>query len=474
MDKEPSKIADSVYEFPKKGEMNVPLRVYATQKILDEIEPDAFKQGMNVASLPGIVKASIMLPDAHFGYGFPIGGVAAFDLEKGVVSPGGVGFDINCGVRLISTDLTYQELKPKLREITARLFEAIPAGVGSKSRLRVTDTELRTVLTEGAKWAVDNGYGMLEDLEHIEENGRMQGAQPDKCSHKAFERGRPQLGTLGSGNHFLEIQKVEQVFDEATAKTLGIKEGNITVMLHCGSRGFGHQVASDYIRVMEEASAKYGIKLVDRQLACAPINSKEAKDYMGAMFCAVNYAFANRQTITHWVREAFSKVFGEIKMPLIYDVCHNIAKFEEHEVNGGKKTLCVHRKGATRSFGPGRKEIPAAYRSIGQPVIIPGDMGTASYLLLGTKKAEQETFGSTCHGAGRIMSRTQATTDFGGLQIKKMLEAKGQVIFATTPKVLAEEAPDAYKDIDEVIDSVVTAGLSKKVARMVPLGVSKG
>ena len=358
--------------------------------------------------------------------------------------------------------------------MTARLAESVPAGVGAKSRLRLSISELKEVLVDGAKWAVDNGYGTKDDLEHQEENGRIEGALPEKGSDKALKRGRPQLGTLGSGNHFLEVQRVEQIFDEETAKAFGVKKDNITVMIHCGSRGFGHQVASDYIKVMGSAVGKYNIPLIDRQLACAPLSSKEAKDYLGAMFCAVNYAFANRQIISHWTRESFAKVFEDIEMPLVYDVCHNIAKFEEHEIDGIKKTLCVHRKGATRAFGPGRMEIPAAYREVGQPVLIPGDMGTASYLLKGTKKAEEETFGSTCHGAGRIMSRSQAIRDFRSSEVKRTLEAKGEVIFSANPKLLAEEAPDAYKDIDEVIESVVSAGLSERVARMTPLGVSKG
>ncbi len=466
------KIREAVWELPQEGEMRTPMRVYATEKILGEIEAGAFQQGVNVSYLPGIQKYSIMLPDAHYGYGFPIGGVAAFDKETGVVSPGGTGFDINCGVRLLSTNLKYEDVKPKLKTLVEKLFENIPAGVGSKGRLRVTDPELKNVLVEGARWAVENGYGNGKDLEHMEENGKMEDANPEKCSQKAFQRGRPQLGTLGAGNHFLEIQRTDEIYEPETAEKFGIREeGQITVMVHCGSRGFGHQVADEYIRVMEGAMKKYNISLPDRQLACAPLGTKEAEDYLQAMRCAVNYAFCNRQVITHWVRETFAQVFGEEQeMPLIYDVCHNIAKFEEYD----GKELCVHRKGATRAFGPGRKEIPKAYRSTGQPVIIPGSMGTASYLMVGTKTAEEETFGSTCHGAGRTMSRHAAISKFRGENIQKTMEERGQYVKATAPISLAEEAAEAYKDIDEVIKSVDISGIAKKVARVVPLGVTKG
>jgi len=466
------KIRDCVWELPQEGGMRAPLRVYANEKILGDIESGAFQQGANIAYLPGIEKYAIMLPDAHFGYGFPIGGVAAFNKEEGVVSPGGVGFDINCGVRLLTTSLTHEDVKPKMKILVEKLFENIPAGVGSKGKLRVTDAELKKVLVGGARWAVENGYGTERDLEHMEENGKMEGADPEKCSQKAYQRGRPQLGTLGSGNHFLEIQKVDSIYNPDTAEKFGIREeGQITVMVHCGSRGFGHQIADDYIRVMEGAMKKYKIEVPDRQLACAPLGTKEAEDYLSAMRCAVNYAFCNRQVITHWIRETFAQVFGrDVEMPLVYDVCHNIAKFEEYE----GKELCVHRKGATRAFGPGRKEIPKAYRNTGQPVIIPGSMGTSSYLLVGTKTAEEETFGSTCHGAGRIMSRNMAINKFRGENIQKTMEARGQYVKATAPMSLAEEAAEAYKDIDEVIESVDRAGISKKVARVTPLGVTKG
>jgi len=377
----------------------------------------------------------------------------------------------NCGVRLLSTNLSEQDVRPKLRELVEQLFRNVPSGVGSKSRIRASDSELDEVLSTGARYAIKKGYGIENDLEHMEENGCIEGADPSKVSQRAKERGKPQIGTLGSGNHFLEVQKVDKIFQPEIAARFGIhEEGQITVMVHCGSRGFGHQVADDYIHVMMPAARKYGIDLPDRELACAPLNSKEAQDYIAAMKCAVNYAFCNRQFITHWVRETFKRILPDSELDLVYDVCHNIAKFEEH---GGKK-LCVHRKGATRAFAAGREEIPSEYRDIGQPVIIPGDMGTASYVLIGTEKAMEETFGSACHGAGRTMSRTAAIKRFRGEEVKRRLEQKGEVIKAKSWKSLAEEVPEAYKDVDEVIKSVELSGISKAIARVVPLGVAKG
>lgn len=465
-----TQIRPAVWEFREEG-MNVPGRVYATEKLFRQIEEGVFKQVSNVGRLPGILKASMAMPDAHYGYGFPIGGVAAFDLDEGVISPGGVGYDINCGVRLLTTNLTVEQVRPKLRDLIDGLFKNIPSGVGSKSKLRIDHSTLNNVCVEGAKWAVENGYGRQEDLRHIEENGTIDGADPAKVSERAMVRGRPQLGTLGSGNHFLEVQKVDEIIDPVVAKRFGITSPDqITVMVHCGSRGFGYQVADDYIRVMLDAARKYNISLPDRQLACAPLHSKEARDYIAAMYCAVNYAFANRQVITHWVRETFRELFPDCRLDLVYDVCHNIAKFEEH---GGQK-VCVHRKGATRAFAAGRKEVPKAYKDVGQPVIVPGDMGTASYVLVGTDQAMDETFGSVCHGAGRVMSRAAAVRSHRGEQVKRALEDKGEVIRATSLKVLAEEAPDAYKDIREVIKSVETAGLSRSIAKVIPLGVAKG
>lgn len=453
--------------------MRVPLRIYANRRILESMDPEAFVQGANVASLPGIRKYSIMLPDAHYGYGFPIGGVAAFGVKDGVISPGGVGFDINCGVRLIRTDMRVEEVRPKLRELVKTIFRNVPSGLGSKGRIRVSTSQLDDVLAMGVEWAVENGYGWEEDLERIEEGGHMEGADPDLVSDRAKERGKPQLGSLGSGNHFLEVQVVEKVFDEEVAQRFGLFEGQVTVMIHTGSRGLGHQVASDYLKIMEKAHRKYGISLPDRQLAAVPFQSEEGQKYFSAMKCAVNYAFTNRQLITHWVRESFQQVFKQdaedLGMNIVYDVAHNIAKVEDH----GER-LVVHRKGATRAFGPGRDEIPEIYRDVGQPVLIPGDMGRASYVLVGTKTAMEETWGSTCHGAGRVMSRAAAKRRVRGSEVKARLEGRGEVVMAASMAVLAEEAPEAYKNVDDVVESVARAGISRIVARMRPLGVVKG
>ena len=460
-----------VWEFKEAG-MRVPARVIATKKLFEGFEEGVFTQISNVAKLPGIVNAALVMPDGHYGYGFPIGGVAAFSLDEGVISPGGVGYDINCGVRLMASNLTVGDVKPKLRALTEKLFDNVPSGLGSESKLRYSEKELEEVCVQGAKWAVEKGFGIKEDLGHMEEDGCIKGADPSKVSQRAKARGRPQLGTLGSGNHFLEVQQVDQIYDAEVAKKFGINErGQITVMVHCGSRGLGYQVADEYIQVMLNAAKKYGIKLPDNELACAPLKSKEADDYVKAMYCAVNYAFANRQFITHWVRESFKGFFPDVKLDMIYDVCHNIAKFEEHEEVG---EVCVHRKGATRAFAAGRKEIPEEYRSVGQPVLVPGDMGTASYILVGTDTAMKESFGSVCHGAGRVMSRTKAMHDQRGEDVQKKLEAKGEIIRAASWKVLAEEAPEAYKDVDEVVKSIELAGLGKIVARVVPFGVVKG
>lgn len=469
------KIREGVWEFQNAG-MNVPARIYASDKLFGGIEEGVFRQAMNVAKLPGIQKASMVMPDGHYGYGFPIGGVASFDMDKGIISPGGVGYDINCGVRLLTTNLNANDLRPKLRILIDKLFDNIPSGVGSKGKLRISTSELDEVSMIGARWAVEKGLGIEEDLKHIEENGSIKGADPAKVSGRAKERGRPQLGTLGAGNHFLEVQRVDRIFDPEVAKKFGInQQDQITVMVHCGSRGFGYQVADDYIKVMLNASQKYGITLPDKELACAPINSNEANDYVSAMYCAVNYAFCNREIITHWVRKTFEEIFGnDCEINLIYDVCHNIAKFEKHMLDGEMKELCVHRKGATRAFSSGRTEISETYRNVGQPVIIPGDMGRASYVLIGTETAMKETWGSTCHGAGRMMSRHGALREVRGEDVKRQLEAKGEVIRATSLKVLAEEMPFAYKDVDEVIRSVELSGISRAIARVVPLGVAKG
>lgn len=452
-----------------------PVRVYASKRIMDQMEKGVYKQAENVSQLPGLIDSAMVMPDGHYGYGFPIGGVAAFDLQEGVVSPGGVGYDINCGVHMLSTNLSSKEVKPRLKKIINSLFSKIPSGVGRKSKLKLSKGQLQNALVDGAKWAVENGYGYEQDLERMEENGRIQQANPDKVSNRALSRGQPQLGTLGGGNHFLEIQKVDKIFDPQIAETFGVKrEGQVMVMIHCGSRGFGHQVADEYIKKMLGAAKRHKIDLPDKELACAPISSKEAEDYFGAMFCGVNFAFCNRQVIGHWTREVFQDHFSDLKMPMVYDVCHNIAKFEKHEVDGKQKEVCIHRKGATRAFPKGRKEVPSVYRDVGQPVIIPGDMGTASYLLVGTETALEETFGSTCHGAGRTMSRTGAIKKFWGGDVRKELESRGQEVAATHDKILAEEYSKAYKEIDEVIDSVKVSGLSEPVARLKPMGVVKG
>ena len=474
------KITDYKWELPKgyKPGMKVPAIFYINRKLMGILERDAVEQAANVATMPGIQMASLVMPDVHVGYGFPIGGVAGFDADEGVVSPGGVGFDINCGVRLIRSNLTVDEVRPKIRELIDELFVAVPSGVGSEGRLRVSDRELDEILVAGAKWAVENGYGYERDLEHCEENGALEGAKPEVVSRKARERGRPQLGTLGSGNHFLEVQYVEKIYDEDAAKVMGLEEGMVTVMVHCGSRGLGHQVCSDFLVVLDRAVRKYGIRLPDRQLACAPIKSKEGQDYFGGMAASANYAWCNRQIITHWVRETFQKVFkmseDDLGMELVYDVAHNIAKFETHRVDGKKVKLCVHRKGATRAFGPGHPDIPKDYQKIGQPVLIPGSMGTPSYVLVGTEKAMEETFGSTCHGSGRVMSRAAAKRRLRGDQVKNKLLSQGIYVRATHGAVLAEEAPEAYKMSDDVVEVVHRAGISKIVARLRPLGVAKG
>jgi len=476
------KVDNNRFRIPKtyKPGMRTDGLIYASEVMIEKIKQDqAPEQIANVATLPGIVGYAMAMPDIHWGYGFPIGGVAAFDTEKGIISPGGVGYDINCGVRLLRTDLTHNDIKNRIQELVRSLFNNIPSGVGSKGKIRIDEKEVKEVLKNGAQWALKKGYGWKEDIEKIEENGALKGANPDKVSRRALERGRPQLGTLGAGNHFLEIQIVEDIYDRESAKVLGIDDvGQITIMIHTGSRGLGYQVCDDNVKVLGKVTRKYGIDIPDRQLACAPINSPEGKSYFEQMACAANYAWANRQCIMHWVRESFEKILGkkarDLGMHLIYDVAHNIAKFEEHTVAGEMKKVCVHRKGATRAFAAGHKDIPLIYKNIGQPVLIPGDMGTHSYLLLGTEKAMQETFGSTCHGAGRVMSRTKAMQRTKGRRIDKELADKGIFVLSASGEVLRQEVPEAYKDIDMVVDAVHNAGISKKVARMRPIGVVKG
>lgn len=460
--------------------MRVPGIIFSDKELLNHaIGEKTIEQVINVATLPGIIKASFAMPDIHYGYGFPIGGVAAFGEENGVISPGGVGFDISCGVRTLRTDLSVSDIKDRLEDLMGLLSFRIPKGVGSKGRIKLSRQKLTRLLVEGVGWAIKNGYGWEEDKFLLEERGCMEGAVTDFISNLALDRGLNQVGTLGSGNHFLEIQAVDEIYDERAAEIMGLKKDQITIMIHSGSRGLGHQVCSDYIRVMQQASSKYGIKLPDRQLACAPLNSPEGKRYYGAMICAVNYAMVNRHCLCHWAREAFERFFGKsqekLGMSMIYDVSHNIAKIEEHNINGRTVRLCVHRKGATRAYPPGHKDIPERYRSIGQPVIIPGDMGRYSYILLGTEEAMSESFGSTCHGAGRLMSRTKAKKFIRGSELKKSLfDSKGIVVMAESMSGLAEEAPQAYKDVSKVVDIAHNAGISKKAIRLRPLGVLKG
>ncbi len=452
--------------------------IYVDEVLEKALETQSVEQVANVATLPGIVKASMAMPDIHTGYGFAIGGVAAFELEGGIVSPGGVGYDINCGVRLLRSNLKREEAALRMKDLVGVLYTEIPSGVGSKGKIRLDPGNERELLLRGARWAVEQGFGNAEDLGKIESGGCIDGADPSLISSKAYERGRAQQGTLGSGNHFLEVQYIDEIYDEKAANSLGLFKDHVTVMIHTGSRGFGHQVCTDFLEVMERAINKYRIGLPDKELACAPLESPEARDYLAAMRAAANYAWANRQCIMHWAREAFLKVFQaspkKLGMELIYDVAHNIAKIEDHEVNGKKMKLIVHRKGATRAFPPGHPELPEIYRPLGQPVLIPGDMGRASYVLLGTEKAMKETFGSTCHGAGRIMSRHQAIKRAKGRAIWREMEDRGIIVRSAGRETLAEEMSEAYKDISSVVDVVHRAGISKKVARLRPLGVIKG
>ena len=475
------KIDDYRWEIPisyKEG-MRVPGIIYTDETLLKAIQADqSIEQVANGAFLPGILKASLAMPDMHFGYGLPIGGVVATDINDGVVSPGGTGYDINCGVRLVRSNLLLKDIKEKIKELVNNLYSEIPTGVGSKGKINLSRQEEMELLIKGAGWAVERGHGTKDDLEHTEANGCLSGADPDKVSDRAYERGKRQSGTLGSGNHFLEIQYVDEIYDKKAASIMNIEKGSVAVMIHSGSRGFGHQVCTDYLEVMETAIDKYGIKLPDRQLACAPINSPEGQDYLSAMRAAANYAWANRQFLMVWTRDVFMKTLGlspkNLGMDLIYDVAHNIVKIEDHIVNGKKKMVAVHRKGATRAFPPGHPETPSAYKEIGQPVIIPGDMGRASYILVGTQRAMDETFGSTCHGAGRCLSRHAAIKATKGRAIHRELEEKGIYCRAAGRETLREEFPEAYKDVTEVVNVVHNAGISKKVARLKPLGVIKG
>jgi tRNA-splicing ligase RtcB (3'-phosphate/5'-hydroxy nucleic acid ligase) len=469
------KIDDYRWLIPKTGPMRAEGLIYADEKMLDGIIRDkASGQVGNVACLPGIEGRSLAMPDIHWGYGFPIGGVAAFDISNGVISPGGIGFDINCGVRMLRSNLKKEDISAKLPELISGLFANIPSGVGSTGKINLTKDEVRQVLDKGAKWAVKKGYGNSEDLGHTEEEGCLEGADSSCVSSHALERGREQLGTLGAGNHFLEIQEVSEIYDPETAGAFGLFPGQVTIMIHTGSRGLGYQVCDDSIKKLQSAVHKYKENLPDRQLVYAPVDSPEGREYYSAMAAAANYAWANRQIIMHWVRETVERVLGksprDTGLELIYDVAHNIGKFEEH---GGKK-LFVHRKGATRAFPKGHPAVPSDYRNVGQPVLIPGTMGTASYILVGTEQAMKETWGSTCHGAGRVMSRTQALGKTRGDQVVAGLKEKGILVQSKSYKTLAEEAPFAYKDVNMVVDVCHKAGISKKVAKLVPLGVIKG
>ncbi len=459
--------------------MRVPGLMYASEKMISRLAGDQSpEQVANVAHLPGILRYSMAMPDFHWGYGFPIGGVAAMDVRDGVISPGGVGYDINCGVRLMRTDLELKDIQSQIRELTDRLFMNIPCGVGSTGKLKLSLQEEREVMVKGSSWVISKGYGWKQDTDFTEAQGCLSGAEPDAITPRAYERGKNQLGTLGGGNHFLEIQVVEEIFDPQVANVFGLFPNQIAVMIHTGSRGFGYQTCDDYLDIIFKAASRYGIQLPDRQLACAPLSSKEGKNYLGAMAAAANYAWANRQVIMHWVRESFEQVLKRsaenMGMRLVYDVAHNIAKFEEHIVDGKEVGVCVHRKGATRAFPPGHPEVPELYRSVGQPVLIPGDMGRNSFVLVGTQKAMEETFGSTCHGAGRLMSRGAAIRATQGRAIARELADKGIIVRSVGKKTLQEEMPEAYKDVSEVVEVVHNAGLSRKVAKMRPLGVVKG
>ena len=477
----PKKIGENQYEIEADSNlgMKVPVRIYANETLLQKMLSDrTIMQARNVASIPGIVSHSVVLPDGHEGYGFPVGGVAAMDAEEGMISPGGVGYDINCGVRLLRSNLTEQTVRSKLKDLVNDLFSSIPSGVGSKGAVRLTNSELDEVLVNGVNWAIDHGYGSTNDSDVCEENGKISNADPNKVSDKARKRGAPQLGSLGSGNHFLEIQKVAEIHDEEAANRMGIKEGTITVLIHCGSRGFGHQVCSDYLRVAEQAMEKYNINLPDRELACVPNNSEEGESYRKAMFAALNFAWSNRQMITHWTRKSFERVFeqteSDLDMKLVYDVAHNIAKVEKHKVDGEERKLVVHRKGATRAFPSNRNEIPSKYRDLGQPVLVPGSMGTSSWILLGKSNSMDLSFGSTAHGAGRTMSRSKARRNFTEDYVKKSLNDKGIFIKALTRDGVVEETPEAYKDVDSVVNVSHNLGIATKVAKLVPIGVIKG
>ncbi len=457
------------------GRMRVPAIIYGDEELIRDMDQKVFEQATNVAMLPGIVKASYAMPDAHWGYGFPIGGVAAFDAnEGGVVSAGGVGYDVSCGVRTLMTGLTADDVEPEKTRLAEALFRHVPAGVGSRGKIKLSDAEMDEMLTGGASWAVGRGYGTAQDLERIEERGRMQGADPKAVSARARDRQRDEMGTLGSGNHYLEVQRVAAIYDADIASAFGVRLNDIVISIHCGSRGLGHQIGTEFLKEMAIAAGSYGIELPDRELACAPINSTVGQEYLGAMRAAINCALANRQIITHLTREAFADILPQAELKLLYDVSHNTCKVEEHEVDGAKRRLFVHRKGATRAFGPGHPDLPEVFRKTGQPVLIGGTMGTASYILVGTKDSEELSFSSSCHGAGRAMSRHQALKQWKGRELVDYLASRGIIIRSPSMRGVAEEAPGAYKDVSEVVDAADQAGLSRKVARLEPMVCVKG
>lgn len=476
-----TKIHDYEWEISPdfRSDMRVPVRVFASKSLLmDSLGDKCIVQAINASTLPGLVEALMVMPDMHQGYGFPIGGVAAADLDTGVISPGGIGYDINCGVRLLSSQVLVEEAERLFRDLATVINQFCPSGVGVDSDLKLSKNELSEACIKGAVWAKEKGYATEADIQFTEDNGCLDGADPEKLSQRALDRGRTQLGTLGGGNHFIEVDAVVEIFDEKAAGVMGLFKGQIAVQIHTGSRGFGHQICTDYVRRLQGASRKFGFKLPDKQLVCAPIGSEEGQDYLAAMRCGANYAFLNRQLLTDKVRKAFeSSLAGKVsswQLNQVYDIAHNIGKIENHIVDGQEKPVCVHRKGATRAFGPGAKEIPQEYRRIGQPVLVPGSMGTSSWVLVGTQTSMKRSLGSSCHGAGRVMSRSQAKREVWGEDLLKSLESGGIEIRAGSMPGLAEEAPQAYKDVDRVVDSVVGAGIAKKVARLQPLIVIKG
>lgn len=476
------KLSPYLYEIPKsyRADMRVPARIYANAALLEQIlEDQSLEQVVNTATLPGIVKYALAMPDIHQGYGFSIGGVVATDpKEGGVISPGGVGYDINCGVRLLASEIEEGELRPHLDKLATALYHHVPSGVGEHGFLKLNETEMDEVLRTGARWALKKGMARPEDLAHTEESGSMPGADPSKVSKKAKERGRDQIGTLGAGNHFAEIDVVDQVFDSDAAAAMGLFEGQVVAQIHCGSRGLGHQVCTDYVDAFQRVLKKYSIELPDRQLVCAPVESPEGRDYIGAMIAAANYAWCNRQVLAHQIRRAFEETLaGKLRgwdLRQVYDIAHNMAKLEVHDVDGQRLRVCVHRKGATRAFGPGSEVLPPDYLEIGQPVLVPGSMGTASWVLVGTEGSMSQTFGSTCHGAGRTMSRAKAKREVRGTELKEQLEQRGIAVRAGSMSGLAEEAPIAYKDVDDVVEVVDGAGIARKVARLRPVAVVKG